>query len=109
VPADTLCIRSEYRKDSDMSCKTYGPVELRIRWMEDDEQYDWGDIEPTQEDWNYLDQFGVMGCVLQTREPACACCGRTQWEVAESLWSIVGDDSYHREIERELMAEVAAS
>jgi hypothetical protein len=50
-----------------------------------------------------------MGCVVETRAPACACCGRTDWEVAESLWSIVGDDSYHREIERDLISEVAAS
>jgi hypothetical protein len=87
---------------------TLGPVEARIRWMEDDEPYDWGDIEPTAEDWGYLETYGVMGCVVEIRRPACGCCGRTDWEVAESLWSIVGDESYHREIERELLAEVAA-
>jgi hypothetical protein len=47
----------------------------------------------------------VVGCVVETRGPACPCCSRKSWETAASLWSIVGDDAYHREIERELMSE----
>jgi hypothetical protein len=84
---------------------TYGPPELRIRWMPDEEPYDWGDIEPTEEDWDTLEREGVYGCVIELRPPACACCGRTDWQHATSLWSIVGDDAYHRTIERELIAE----
>lgn len=87
---------------------TIGPAELRIRWEHDDEPYDWGDIEPTAEDWAYLETYGVAGCIVEIRPPACACCGRTDWEHAVSLWSIVGDAAYHRHIERELIAEVSA-
>jgi len=85
--------------------KTYGPPELRIQWQPDEEPYDWGDIDPTPEDWDELGRLGVFGCVVELRPPACGCCGRTAWEHAASLWSIVGDDAYHREIERELIAE----
>lgn len=105
--------------------KTYGPAELRIRWVEDDEPYDPGDLDHC-EDHLYatpgcatcerysaeivrqVGTWGVFGCIVETRAPTCACCGRTAWEVAESLWGIVGDDAYHREIERDLMMEVAA-
>lgn len=105
-------------------CKTYGPPELRVRWLDDDEPYDPGDTDhcedharftagcPTCERYcaevdHYVETYGVLGCVIETRAPACGCCGRTDWEHATSLWSIVGDDDYHREIERELMEEVA--
>jgi hypothetical protein len=86
--------------------KTYGPMELRIKWMMDETPYDYGDAEDQGETDHYIDLYGVMGCVLETRPPACACCGLKDWTHATSLWSIVGDDDYHRTIERELMAEV---
>lgn len=86
---------------------TYGPAELRIRWVEDDEPYDPGDFDDA-ETWHYVELYGVYGCIIETRAPTCGCCGRTEWQHAESLWSIVGDDDYHRTIERELVAEVAA-
>jgi hypothetical protein len=88
---------------------TYGPPELRIRWEPDPEPYDIGDIDNAEdreaEVWAYVDLHGVYGCTVELRRPACACCGRTDWEIGASLWGIVGDDGYHREIERELMAE----
>lgn len=87
-----------------MSTMTYGPAELRVTWHADDEPYDWGDIDPTPEDYAYLELYGVCGCVVELRPPACGCCGRTDWEYAADLWSIVGDADYHREIERELIA-----
>lgn len=87
---------------------THGPAELRIRWEEDWEPYDLGDAEVPGETQRYIDMYGVCGCIIETRAPSCACCGHTSWKVAQSLWSIVGDDAYHREIERELIAEVAA-
>lgn len=83
---------------------TAGPVELRIQWLEDTEPYDPGDFDDA-ETWEYVERFGVYGCVVETRPPACACCGAKTWEHAASLWSIVGDADYHREIERDLMAE----
>jgi hypothetical protein len=88
------------------SIQTIGPAELRIQWLEDLEPYEMGDAEDAAETARYLDLYGVMGCVVETRRPACACCGVKQWEHAASLWSIVGDADYHREIERELMSEV---
>lgn len=108
---------------------TEGPIELRIRW-EPDEPYDPGDAlkcdrhfdhrsrygpadcadcaERAAEVWSYVERWGVYGCIVQVRPPACACCGRTGWETAESLWGIVGDEAYCRSIERDLMAEVAS-
>jgi hypothetical protein len=86
---------------------TYGPHELRITWQDDTEPYDPGDCDDA-ETWRYVELYGVAGCVVETRAPACACCGRKSWEVAASLWSIVGDADYHREIERELIAEASA-
>lgn len=91
-----------------MPALTAGPVEARVRWEIDDQPYDWGDIEPTADDWDTLERLGVLGCIVEIRRPACACCGIKRWEVAESLWSIVGNDAYHREIERDLFAEIAA-
>jgi hypothetical protein len=102
---------------------TYGPAQLRVRWLDDDEPYDPGDMdhcedhrEPTRgcetcdaysrEVWHEVETWGVYGCVLETRAPACGCCGRTDWEHAASLWGIVGDADYHREVEAELMSEV---
>lgn len=87
--------------------KTYGPTELRISWREDPEPYDPGDCDDA-ETWAYVDLYGVYGCVVELRAPACGCCGRTAWEPAASLWSIVGDADYHRSIERELIAEATA-
>jgi hypothetical protein len=83
-----------------------GPLELRVRWLDDDAPYDPGDCD-TAETWDYVARYGVYGCVVETRKPACPCCGAKTWENAASLWSIVGDADYHREIERELIAEVA--
>jgi hypothetical protein len=91
-----------------MSAVTHGPVEARVRWEIDDAPYDWGDIDPTADDWHYLEVHGVWGCIVEIRPPACACCGRTDWQHGASLWGIVGDESYHREIERDLIAEVSA-
>lgn len=88
-----------------MNATTYGPPECRIQWLEDTEPYDPGDCDDA-ETWEYVERCGVYGCVLETRGPACGCCGARVWEHAASLWSIVGDEDYHREIERELMAEV---
>jgi hypothetical protein len=85
---------------------TLGPIELRIRWTEDPEPYDPGDCDDA-ETWAYVDTYGVYGCVVETRAPACACCGRTEWEHGASLWGIVGDALYHAEVERDLMTEVA--
>lgn len=89
--------------------KTLGPVELRIRWVPDDEEPQHGfddDDEMAKDFWSAVELYGVYGCVIETRAPACGCCGRTGWEHAESLWSIIGDADYHREIERDLMMEV---
>jgi hypothetical protein len=85
---------------------TYGPVELRITWQPDSEPYQLGDAEDAELTEHYIDLYGVQGCVVETRAPACACCGLTQWEHAASLWSIVGDENYMREIERDLISEV---
>lgn len=91
-----------------ITAKVYGPVEARARWEIDDQPYDPGDCNDA-ETWAYVEQFGVFGCIVETRGPACPCCGaEPQWEHAQSLWSIVGDADYHREIERELFAEVAS-
>ena len=88
---------------------TYGPSELRVRWIADDEPYDPGDYDPADEAaiWAYVETHGVYGCVVETRAPACACCGLTEWQHAASLWSIVGDDAYHREVEADLVAEAS--
>jgi hypothetical protein len=83
----------------------YGPVELRVRWEEDPEPYDVGDAEDHIETAHYVETYGVCGCVVEVRRPACACCGFKQWAHAVSLWSIVGDADYHREVERELISE----
>lgn len=88
-------------------CPTYGPPELRVRWVDDDEPYDPGDCDDA-ETWRYVELYGVVGCVVEVRPPACGCCGRTDWQHAASLWSIVGDNDYHREIERELIAGAMA-
>ena len=105
---------------------TYGPAELRIRWEPDTEPYDPGDTDHCEdhsaftrgcetceryssEVWDYVQTWGVFGCIVETRAPACGCCGRTEWEHAASVWSIVGDDAYHREIEAELIAEAATA
>lgn len=84
----------------------YGPIEARVRWIEDEIAPDPGDVDP-REFFRYAEMFGVYGCVVETRRPACPCCGLKEWEHAESLWSIIGDADYHREIERELLDEVA--
>lgn len=87
--------------------RVYGPSELRITWRDDPEPYDPGDFDDA-ETWEYVDRFGVLGCVVETRRPWCPCCDhKPTWEVAASLWSIVGDADYHALIERELMAEAA--
>lgn len=83
---------------------TYGPAELRLTWRPDDEPLELGDIP--WEDWEpYVEAHGIYGCTVELRRPVCACCGRKDWEHAASLWGIVGDDAYHREIERELISE----
>jgi hypothetical protein len=88
------------------TCTPIGPHELRILWEPDPEPYDPGDI-PLEDVQPYIDMFGVDGCVIETRGPACPNCGRKSWEHAASLWGIVGDADYHRTIESELMAEVS--
>jgi hypothetical protein len=82
----------------------YGPPELRIKWEPDPEPLEPGDI-PLEEWAPYVDRYGIDGCVVELRAPACPCCGRTSWEHAASLWGIVGDRDYHREIERDLILE----
>lgn len=103
---------------------TYGPPECRVRWEYDDMPYDPGDTDHceahseytrgcevcerySREVWDYVDRFGVYGCIVELRAPACAYCGHKEWEVADSLWGIVGDGDYHREVERELVAEAS--
>lgn len=86
---------------------TYGPIEARVKWVVDEEPYDVGDAEDREDAARYVETYGVFGCVIETRKPVCACCGVAVWEHGASLWSIVGDADYHREIERELMAEVS--
>lgn len=86
-----------------MSTMTYGPAELRVTWHEDAEPYDPGDFDDA-ETWRYVELYGVYGCIVELRPAACGCRGRTDWEHAADLWSIVGDADYHREIERELIA-----
>lgn len=90
------------------SLVAYGPIEARVRWVEDTESPDPGDCDP-DEFFASAEQYGVFGCVIETRGPACPCCGAHEWQPAESLWSIIGPDDYHREVERELLAEVAAT
>ena len=84
----------------------YGPVQARVRWEYDSEPLEMGDIPA--EDWEpYVDAYGVMGCIVEARPPACPCCEREpDWQHVTSLWNIVGDDAYHREVERDLFAEV---
>jgi hypothetical protein len=92
-----------------MSVTTYGPPELRVEWVIDKEPYDPGDVDEADAEAFYaelnrlLELYGVYGCVIETRAPACGCCGAKAWEHAASLWSIVGDADYH--LERDLIAE----
>jgi hypothetical protein len=88
--------------------RVHGPVQARVRWEPDNEPYDWGDIGPTSEDYDYLEMHPPEGCIVEIRRPALLHpdAPAPQWEHAASLWSIVGDDAYHREVERELIAEV---
>ena len=88
-----------------MQSTTYGPAEARILWVEDQEAPDPGDCDDAAF-WQSVQDFGVFGCVVETRAPTCACCGVKQWEHAASLWGIIGDADYHCEIERELLTEV---
>jgi hypothetical protein len=89
---------------------TYGPPEARVRWEPDDHPFDWGDIEPTDSEREDVDLEGVWGCVVELRPPACACCGRKDWQHGSSLWGVTspGDDSYYRTVELDVMAEAMA-
>lgn len=91
--------------------RTIGPPEARITWHTDDEPYDWGDIDPSDDEREAVEDEGVYGCVLETRGPACACCGvRMSWHHAASVWGVTspGDPSYYHTIEAELMIEAAS-
>jgi hypothetical protein len=92
-----------------MPSTTYGPVELRVTWEPDDHPFDWGDINPTPDERRAVEREGVWRCVAEIRRPACACCGRKEWEHGSSLCGVTspGDDSYYRVIEREMMEEAA--
>lgn len=89
--------------------KTYGPVQLRVGWITDEEAPDPGDGTAAEiaEFWRYVELYGVWGCIVETRAPACGCCGQTEWEQVASLWGVVGDREYCAGIERELIADVA--
>lgn len=98
-------------------------IEYRVRWVPDPEPYDSGDMdkceahaaeratvmgcddcaERSREVWAYVAAYGVYGCII---EKCCECCG--EWSHASSLWSIVGDDEDHREIEAELLQDAMA-
>lgn len=89
-------------------CKVYGPAELRITWQSDEEEPLHDDTlgeEYMREFWRAVEIYGVYGCTVEIRKPVCPCCGRKEWEHAASLWGIIGDDEYHREIEKDLMSE----
>lgn len=88
-------------------CTTLGPVEARIKWLEDEEPYEIGDAEDPIDAQRYVETCGVLGCVVETRKPVCGCCGVSSWEHAASLWSIVGDADFHRVVESELLDEAA--
>lgn len=85
----------------------YGPLAVRVRWVPDDEPIECGDI-PEAEMYAYAERYGVYGVIVETRAPACPCCGHVAWIEAASLWSIIGDDAYHREIEREMIREATS-
>lgn len=87
---------------------TYGPPEMRVRWEPDDVPFDWGDIDPSDDEREDVDVEGVWGCIVELRPPACGCCGRTSWEHAASLWGVTSpsDASYYGQVETELMSEV---
>lgn len=89
-----------------MDIAVYGPPEARISWHEDSEPIECGDI-PEAEMYALAQQYGVYGCVVELRPPACPCCGAKSWEHVASLWGIIGDADYHRHIERELTDEAA--
>jgi hypothetical protein len=88
---------------------TIGPVECRVRWEPDDHPFDWGDIDPSPDERRAVEREGVWGCIVEIRRPACACCGRTDWEHGSSLWGVTApyDTSYYRTVERECMGESA--
>lgn len=86
---------------------TYGPTELRVRWEPDSEPIECGDI-PEAEMYAAAEQWGVYGCIVELRPPACGCCGRTDWEHGASVWSVIGDADYRAEVEADMIAEAVA-
>lgn len=73
--------------------------DVRFRWLEDDESPEYGDIPPAEMD-EEIRQHGHMGCIMERQ---CSCCGL--WVEVASLWGIVGDEDYHREVERNFLRE----
>lgn len=75
---------------------------LRFRWVDDDEPYDYGDLPPDQMGTavKAVEKYGNMGCILERR---CGGCG--EWHQVDSLWGIVGDDSYREDVEANMLAE----
>lgn len=76
--------------------------DVRFRWLEDDDEPEYGDIPPAQMD-EEIRQHGHMGCIMERQ---CSCCGL--WVEVDSLWGIVGDEDYHREVERNFAPDAAA-
>jgi hypothetical protein len=92
------------------TCRPIGPVAVRVRWEPDDQPYDWGDIDPTDDERDAVDAEGVWGCLVEVREPACPCCGRCEWEYGASLWSVTSPDDpgYYAEVAADVIAEAVA-
>lgn len=80
----------------------HGPAELRITWEPDPEPYELGDAEDPAETVRHIETYGVFGCIVEMRRPACQ-----SWEPVASLWGVVGNDEYWRAIEHELLKEAA--
>lgn len=77
----------------------------RVLWEEDDISAEdaRGDI-PLDEWLESVERFGLLGCVVEVWDPSPG----KGWTHAASLWSIVGDDNYHRVVEAELADEALA-
>jgi hypothetical protein len=73
-----------------------------IEWHDDPDYIGAGGDIPDDEWADAVEQYGHPGCVIKRKQT----CGH--WDVAASLWSIVGDENYHRVVMAELASEARA-
>jgi len=78
---------------------------VRIIAEHDDQEYDWGDIEPTSNDIAMLNRLGVWVVSVEVFK-GCDKCGRGEWEYVDSIGGCAGYENPTSEYENCYVSEM---